>query len=56
VCVAGAAERLGGADEVVVGQLLVAELDDVDAAPKCRVEELRRIAAVRPRFEDEVEA
>ena len=55
VRVARAPERLGGPDELVVGELLVAQLHDVDAAAQGRVEQAARIAAVRPRLEHEIE-
>src|SRR4051794_24975675 len=50
-----APEGLRRAHEVVGRQLLVAELDDVDAAAKGSIEERRRIAAVRTRLEHEIE-
>ena len=52
---AGLPERLSRPDELVVRQLLVAELHDVDAAAQRRLEECRWIVAARPRLEDEIE-
>ena len=43
------AERLGGGDERVVVELLVAQLDDVDAAAQCRVEDVSRHRRPRTR-------
>ena len=56
VLVAGGAERPGRGHERLVGELLVAKLDDVDAAAQRRVEQRTRVVAARPRLEDEVEA
>ena len=55
VGVAGATERRRGRDELVVRQLLVPELDDVDAAAERSVEQRVGVAPVRARLEDEVE-
>ena len=55
VGVAGATERRRGRDELVVRQLLVPELDDVDAAAERRVEQRVGVAPVRARLEDEIE-
>ncbi len=56
VPVAGAPERLGCPDELVVQELLIAKLHDVDAPAHRPVEQGRRIVAVRPGLEDEIEA
>ncbi len=56
VSVAGAPERHGRGDELVVGELLVSELDDVHAAAEGGVEERGGILPVRARLDDEVEA
>ena len=53
---AGRTERLGRGDERLVVELLVAQLDDVDAAAQRRLEQRTRILAVRPGLEDEIEA
>src|SRR5581483_8867781 len=55
VRVAGAPKRLRGPGELVGGELLVAELHDVDAAAQCRIQQRRGIFAVRPRLEHEIE-
>ena len=52
---AGPAKRYRRVDEVVGAELLLAKLDDVDAAAEGGVEELRRLAPMRPRLQDEVE-
>ena len=49
-------ERVGRAHELVVGKLFIAQLDDVDAAAKRRVEQRRGIVAVGARLEHEIEA
>jgi hypothetical protein len=48
-------KRLRRADEVVVGELLVPELHDVDAAAERGIEKRRRILAVRACLEHEIE-
>jgi len=56
VGVTQAPERLCRADELIVGELLVPQLHDVDAASERSIEQRRRIPAVRLRLEDEIEA
>ena len=53
--VARSPKRLGGAHELVVGQGLVSQLDDVDASSQRGIEQRRGILAVRARLEDEIE-
>src|SRR6185312_4401244 len=48
-------ERRGRLDQPLVVELLVAELDDVDAAAQRGVEQRTRVVPVRPRLENEVE-
>jgi len=55
VLFARGAERPGRGDERLVGELLVAELDDVDATAQRRVEQRTGILAMRTGLEDEVE-
>jgi len=53
--VARGAERRRGSDQLIVGQALLPELDDVDAAAQRRIEQRPRIAAARTRLEHEIE-
>jgi hypothetical protein len=55
VLLACGAERLGRGHELLVAELLVAELDDVDAAAERRVEQGGGFLAVGARLEDEIE-
>jgi len=54
--VSDAAESRRGAFDLGPSKLLLAELDDVDAAPERRTQQRFGIDAVRPRVADEVEA
>ena len=52
----GAAERRRRLDQLLAAEVLVAELDDVDAAAQRRREQGRRVLAVGARLADEVQA
>src|SRR5205823_1841755 len=52
----GLPERGRRRDQAVVAELVVAELDDVGAAAKRRVEERARVGRIGPRLAHEVEA
>jgi len=56
VRLAQAPERLGCTHDLLVRKLLVAQLDDVDAAPERSVEQRRGIVPVGARLQDETEA
>jgi glycine oxidase len=55
VTIASPPERLGRTDEIVIGQLLLTKLHHIHAASERRIEQGRRIVAVRLRLEHEVE-
>jgi hypothetical protein len=55
VVVTGAPERCGRDDEILVGEILVAKLDDVDAAAQRCVEQIGGILPVRAPLEHEIE-
>src|SRR4051794_7647521 len=56
VGVADAAEGRSGAFDLTPSQLLLAQLDDVDAAAQRRPQQRLGVLTVRPRVADEVEA
>jgi hypothetical protein len=56
VLIARGAKSRGCSNESLVVELLLTQLDDVDAAAQGCVQERTRILAVRPRVEHEIEA